>query len=107
MTFINDNVLPVKFAKCALVVKDVLVGRDDDVELLVLQELGQLWSFVLLAFVGDDTNGRGPLLELINPILDGDKGNYDQEWSFIALVTNQVGEQGDCLYRLAKTHFVG
>jgi len=72
MTFIDDDVLPVQLAQGRLIVQDVLVGRDNDVELLVFEELGECRPLVLLAFVGDDADGGGPLRELGDPVLDRD-----------------------------------
>ena len=71
VTLVDDDVLPLQLAEGRLIVENVLVGREDDVELLVLEELREGRPLVLLALVCDDTNRGRPLLELVNPVLDG------------------------------------
>lgn len=70
MTFIHNNVLPVKLAKCRFIVQDVLICSQNDVEFLISEEIGQGWSLVLLALIGDHFDGWSPLCELIDPVLD-------------------------------------
>lgn len=76
-------------------------------ELLVLQELSQSGPFILLTLVGDDTDCRGPLGELLNPVLDSDEWDNDKEWSFVTLVSDEIGEEGDRLNGLSQSHLVG
>ena len=88
MTFVDDDVLPVELAEGALVIENVLIGRDYDVKLLVLQELGKCRSFIFLALVSDHTNSRCPLLELIYPVLDSHKRHHDQKGALVAFVAD-------------------
>ena len=107
MTFIDDDVLPVQLAQGRLIVQDVLVGRNDDVELLVFEELGECRPLVLLTLVGDNTDGGGPLCELGNPVLDRDQRHNDKVWALVSLISNEICEEGDSLDGLAETHLVG
>ena len=75
-------------------------------ELLILEELSKRGPFIFLPFVGDDTDGGGPLLELSDPVLDGDQGHHDQERAFVAFVADQVGKQRNGLDCLTETHLI-
>ena len=75
-------------------------------ELFILEECSKSGSFILLAFVGDDSDGGCPLLELVNPVLNGHERHHDKEGSLVALVPDQVSEQRDSLDGLTKTHLI-
>ena len=75
-------------------------------ELLILEELSKCGSFIFLSFVGDDTDGWGPLLELGDPVLNSDQGHNDQERPFVTFVADQVSKQTDGLDCLSKSHLI-
>ena len=59
-------------------------------KLLIFEVLCQGWALILLAFVRDDSDRRGPLLELIDPILDGHERHDHKVRSLVAFVADQV-----------------
>ena len=71
MAFIYDDVLPIQFAESRFVVEDVLVSGQHDMELLIFEELSQSRALILFSFVRDHSDRGRPLLELVNPVLDG------------------------------------
>lgn len=106
MAFVDNNVLPLDLAKCGLIVQNILVRRQHNVEFFVFKVLRQDWPLVLLPFVGDDTDGRGPSLKLTHPVVDCSQGHHNQKRAFVSLVANKVREEGDSLNGFAKTHLI-
>ena len=70
MTFVNDDVLPDELREDSLIVHNVLVGCDEDIEFLTMNDFGEQWSLRLLALVNNDFDIGCPLLELQSPIGD-------------------------------------
>ena len=77
MALVYHYILPIKLAQSRFVIQDILVSRQDHMEVLIFKELGQGRSLILLAFVGDDSNCGRPFLELVDPILDCDEWHND------------------------------
>lgn len=106
VTFIDDNVLPDELGKDSLIVHDVLVSRDEDIELLTVNDLGQQGSLRFLTLVNDNFDIWRPLLELQGPIGYRRQRNDDQEWPIVVLDLDEMRKKSDGLNGFTKTHFI-
>lgn len=64
-------------------------------------------SLFLRAEIGQDLEGRTPLLELHLPVDDDSGGYNDKMWTPNTLITSQGGKHRDRLNGLTKTHLIG
>ena len=105
---VDDDVLPRESLQMLLLSQDHLVTGDTDVELLVDEPvMDELLALVLGALQDEHVNVGSPLLELLQPVVQGGLGDDDQMRTQHGPKMAQIANQRDSLQSLPQSHLVG
>lgn len=107
VALVDDDVVPVDLGEVGLVVQNKVISREDDVE-LSLGDLGlvEVLAHGLRSLVDDGDDRRSPFGKLTRPVVERRERGDDEEGTVVALLLHEVGDEGNRLDCLSKTHLI-
>ena len=106
MTFIDNHVDPLDLTQNWSILDDILVGRQEDLELARAHIALEHTTLGGVALVRDGLNGGSPLGELSGPIGHGGQGDDDEVGSSLPFHLDQEGNERDGLDGFTETLFM-
>lgn len=106
MSFVNDHVDPLVPGEQRSILDDVLVRREQDLEVALTDLPSCRFALHRCAFVSDDLDRGSPFLELHDPVRHRRQRDNDEEGPILLLHLDQVREKRDRLNGFAETHLV-
>lgn len=99
----NNHVQPLDLAQVRSVLDDVLVGRQEDLELTHTEVLLECTTLGRIALVRDHPNRGCPLGELSRPVGHRREGYNDKVWSSLSFHLNEERDKRDRLDCFSET----
>ena len=97
MTLVDNHMNPLNLRQQLSVLDDIFVRREEDLEISVLDFDLSSASLGGRTFVRDHSNGRGPFLELHDPVWHCRQRDDDEERSILLFRFDEESDESDRL----------
>lgn len=103
MSLIDDHVQPLDLGQKWSILDDVLVSRQENLEVPLSDLLLCRFTLSRSSFVRDDSDGRSPSFEFGNPVRHRRERDDDEVGTGLLLVFDEVRDERESLNRLPET----
>lgn len=105
MTLINNHMQPLDLGEQRAIFDDVLISREQDLEVARANLVLRILALVGGALVGNHLDRGGPFLEFRDPVGHGREGNDDEVGAVLLFGFDEEGNEREGLDRFAESLF--